>query len=80
MVATKEQIQDLLKPRLNYILLVAESSLSECQFRAFRKLTLDCFGKSGLEKDLEKVFGGDSQGGGGGRAGIHCAKERVHHD
>jgi hypothetical protein len=78
-MVTKDEIEELLKPRVNYILLVAESALSESQFRAFRKLTLDCFGKSGLEKDLERVFERQSQRKGQERAGIDYAKEGVRH-
>ena len=61
-MVTKGRIEEILKPRLNYILLVAESSLHESQFRAFRKLVLDCFGKSGFEKDLARIFEGEFQG------------------
>jgi len=30
--------------------------LSEAQFKAFRQIFLDEFGKSGLEKDLERIL------------------------
>lgn len=46
-------IRDLINKRLNKVLLFAESSLPRSQFLAFRKLTLDEFGKSGIEKELE---------------------------
>ena len=49
-------ILELLNARKNRVLLVAQSSLSESQFKAFRQIFLDEFGKSGLEKDLEKVI------------------------
>ncbi len=42
--------------RKRKILQVAQSSLSESQFKAFRQIFLDEFGKSGLEKDLERVL------------------------
>jgi hypothetical protein len=77
-MVTREQIEERLRPRLNNILLVAESALPERQFKAFRKLMLDCFGKSGFGKDLDELFSMDSRKG-MGRAGIDCAKEGVHH-
>ena len=55
-MVTRELIDELIRRRLNQVLLIGEASLPESQFRAFRKLTLDQFGKSGLEKDLERVF------------------------
>jgi hypothetical protein len=78
-MVTKDQIGELVRPRLHYVLSLAESSLPEHQFRAFRKLALDCFGKSGFEKDLERLFERESQGKGQGRAGAYCAREGVHH-
>ena len=52
----KEQIYQIINSRLTQVLLFAESSLSESQFQAFRKLTLDQFGKSGLYKDLDLIL------------------------
>lgn len=47
----------LLNPRLNRVLLILQSSLSEQhQFQACRKLVLDEFGKSGLTRELEALF------------------------
>ncbi|TAJ09476.1 MAG: hypothetical protein EPO61_05290 [Nitrospirae bacterium] len=54
-MVTKDQILILLKGRLNKVLLVAESCLPEPQFRAFRKIALDEFGRSGLEGELERL-------------------------
>lgn len=51
-----EAIVVLLNARKKQILLFAQSSMSESQFKAFRQLFLNEFGKSGLEKDLEKVL------------------------
>ena len=51
-----QMILELLNARKNRVLLVAQSSLTESQFKAFRQIFLDEFGKSGLEKDLEKVL------------------------
>lgn len=53
---TSKTILDLVKPRLNRVLTVAEAALPDRQFSAFRKFILDEFGKSGLEKELDKVF------------------------
>jgi len=55
-MVNKDQIIQLVNPRLNHILRVAESSLHPGQFKAFRKLTLDDFGENGLRKDLDKLF------------------------
>ena len=55
MVTTKTII-DLVKPRLNRVLTVAQAALPDRQFSAFRKLMLDEFGRSGLERELDQVF------------------------
>ena len=55
-MVTQETIIDLVKPRLNRMLTVAEAALPESQFKAFRKIMLDEFGKSGLERELDQVF------------------------
>lgn len=47
-------IVDLLNARKKQTLLFAEASMSESQFKAFRRLFLNEFGKSGFEKELEK--------------------------
>ena len=49
-------ILDLLNARKNRALRIAESSMLPPQFKAFRRLFLDEFGKSGLERDLVSVF------------------------
>jgi hypothetical protein len=67
-MVTKERIEELIRSRLKHVLLVAEASLPASQFQAFRKLTLDQFGKSGLERDLERVFR-EGFGQGKGRSG-----------
>lgn len=63
----REEIERLLNARLNQILLIAESSLSASQFQAFRKLTLNEFGKNGMGKDLDRVFGVNTARHGSGR-------------
>jgi hypothetical protein len=55
-MVTKEEIMELLRMHINRVLLIAESSLTESQFKAYRKLILDEFGQSGLEKELETMF------------------------
>ena len=55
-MVTRETIIDLVKPRLNRVLTVAQASLPASQFSAFRKLVLDEFGKSGLERELDQAF------------------------
>jgi len=42
--------------RMNRVLLYGEASLPANQFRAFRKLVLDEFGRSGLQGDLARLF------------------------
>ena len=46
----------LLNERKNRILLVAQSSLPEHQYQAFKKLFLDEFGERGLEKELKPLL------------------------
>lgn len=55
-MVTLNAVMDTIKPRINRLLLYAESSLPEHQFKAFRKLVLDELGNSGLNKDLERLF------------------------
>lgn len=55
-MVTLDSITTLIDSRKNKILLLAQSSLPESQFSAFRKLFLDEFGKSGLESDLVRIF------------------------
>ncbi len=55
-MVTKEEIMELVRMHLNRVLLMAESSLSKSQFRAYRKLVLDEFGQSGLDKELDTMF------------------------
>ena len=46
------QVMERIRPRVSKILTMAEAALPPQQFRAFRKLTLDEFGWSGLEGEL----------------------------
>lgn len=56
-MVTKDEIVQLINSRLNRVLTFAEAALQPSQFRAYRKLVLDEFGKSGLGKDLERLIG-----------------------
>ena len=57
------KVIDLVNARKNRVLLIAEASLPECQFRAFRKLFLHEFGDKGLEGELFQMFDEDRAGG-----------------
>lgn len=59
MSALLQMILGLLNARKNRVLLVAQSSLPESQYKAFRQIFLDEFGKGGLERELEGVFAED---------------------
>ena len=50
------RLLELLNARKRKILLIAEASLPETQFKAFRKLFLGEFGEKGLEGDLQKIY------------------------
>ena len=52
----KDELERAIKGRLSRVLLVAESSLPQSQYQAFRKLTLDEFGRNGLGKDLDRIL------------------------
>lgn len=55
-MVTKESLLPIIHVRVKKILDLAELCLPEDKFILFRKLTLNEFGKSGLEKELERVF------------------------
>jgi hypothetical protein len=55
-MVTKEKILPLVNVHVKRILDFAELSMPKDKFLLYRKLTLDEFGKSGLEKELERVF------------------------
>ena len=57
----------LLNHRKNRVLRIAEAALPETQFRAFRGLLLDEFGREGLERDLERLVAEREDGNGQGR-------------
>jgi len=53
---TTEDIDKLLSPYKSKALVFAQMALPESQFRAFRKLFLDAFGKSGFLSDLDRFI------------------------
>ena len=59
-------IKDALNARKNRVLTIAQSSLPEHQFQAFKKFYLDEMGERGFEKELkqllEKQHGMDGNG------------------
>ena len=52
-MVTKAQIIELVHRRVTDILDVAEAALPPDQYRAFRKVTLNAFGRKGLEGELD---------------------------
>lgn len=67
MVIALQTLIALINARKNKVLLVAESSLSESQFKAFRKLFLLEFGEKGLEGELQKIYAERNKQDGNGR-------------
>ncbi len=49
-------IHELIKARKNRLLLLAQSSLPEHQYRAFKTLLLDELGNRGLDGDLKRLL------------------------
>ncbi|MCE7915730.1 MAG: hypothetical protein DYH15_13950 [Nitrosomonas sp. PRO4] len=58
MVALQEILKRLDQSK-NETLLLAQSSLPQSQFEAFRKIFLNIFGKNGLEKELVRLYAED---------------------
>lgn len=56
------KVIDLVNTRKNRVLLIAEASFPEGQFKAFRKLFLGEFGDKGLEGELFEMFDKDRIG------------------
>jgi hypothetical protein len=63
MVIALQTLLKLINARKNNVLLIAESSLPESQFRAFRKLLLCEFGEKGLEGELQRMYAETHQQG-----------------
>ena len=55
-MVTQEEIERLINSNLTQLLLVAEAALTASQFQAFRKFTLNEFGKNGLGKELVRLY------------------------
>ncbi len=68
-MVTLQILLELLNARKNRVLLIAQAALPDAQYQAFRRLFLDEFGKSGLERELARVFveDGDKDRHGQGR-------------
>jgi hypothetical protein len=54
-------IVEALNRRKHRLLLMAEASMAEPQFKAFRKLLLLELGKDGLEQDLARIMSGQER-------------------
>jgi hypothetical protein len=63
----KEDIEKLLNNRIGYLLKVAAVGLPPSQFESFRNIVLNEFGKSGIGKDLDRLFGNNTARHGTGR-------------
>jgi len=55
-----DDINALIEARKNRVLTCAQVGMNEFQFKAFRKLFLDEFGRSGLLSDLERLLANSS--------------------
>ena len=55
-------ILEALSARKNKLLLIAQASLSQSQFLAFRTLLLDELGQKGLEGELVRILAPQKQG------------------
>lgn len=58
-MVTLVALLEVLNASKNRMLLIAQAALPESQFRAFRQIFLNEFGKSGLERELERLFAED---------------------
>jgi hypothetical protein len=71
-------IVDALNARKNRVLRYAEAALPESQYRAYRGLLLDEFGRNGLEGELARIVADfERQGTASGRH-THAGKEVPH--
>jgi len=67
MVIALHTLLSLINKRKGKVLLFAEASMPERQFRAFRALLLGEFGEKGLEGDLQKLYAENQLGKRNGR-------------
>lgn len=72
-------VLEAVNARKNRALRLAEAALPESQFRAFRGLFLDEFGRNGLERELERIVAEQERrtGKDSGRP-THAGKEVPH--
>lgn len=66
-MVSREDINQVVNARLNQVLLIGQSSMSASQYQAYRKLILKEFGRNGLAKELDKLFGTNAERQGTGR-------------
>lgn len=66
-MVTLQEILKRLDQSKNETLLLAQSSLPQSQFEAFRKIFLNIFGKNGLEKELARLYAEDRKQGRNGQ-------------
>ena len=79
MVVALQTLIALINARKNKALLLAESSLPESQFKAYRKIFLMEFGEKGLEGELQKLYAEQNKEGRNGQE--YIVHERgCHHD
>ncbi len=64
------QLEDLNRETMKSVLTCGEMSMSESQFRAFRKVVLDLYGRNGLQRKVREVVS-KSFGIRTVRAGVH---------
>jgi hypothetical protein len=55
-MVNQEELIRLVNARMKKVLSFAELAMPEGKFETFKKLTFDEFGKSGLVKELERVY------------------------
>jgi len=55
-VSLYQLVNALLNARKNRVLLIAQASLPEHQYQAFKRLFLDEFGERGLERELKPLL------------------------
>lgn len=77
-MVTLPHVLDLLNTRKGAVLRLAQAALPEHQFKAFKTLFLDEFGRKGLESELAKLFAENRRHDHGKeRAGIDDAGKEV---
>jgi hypothetical protein len=67
------QLEDLNRETMKSVLTYGEMSMSESQFKAFRKVVLDLYGGNGLQRKVREVVTRSLRGG-SDRAGVLSEK------